>query len=361
MRGSILRSTRLVVAVALLVALTVCGSAFAAGLEARLSAARSMVGPQEDVFVRIALTNRGSASVWVPRWQVPSGKALDQELFDVTQDGRPVRYVGRLAKRGAPGPGDYVEIQPGTTLRGRAELSAHYEMSGGGEYLIAYRIDLFDGAQMEALRDGSELVVSNHVAVWRDAPMAERGPGLSSFEEMMRSVTAASLTTVSCTSSQASAVNTAVSGATTYSTGAKNYLNGKTYSTVGPRYTTWFGTSTSSNFNTVKSHFVSIEDAFLTKPVTVDCGCTDPYYAWVYKNQPYIIHVCNAFWSAPNTGTDSRAGTLIHEMSHFDVVASTDDWAYGQTACKKLAKRANKAIDNADSHEYFAENTPAQN
>ncbi len=49
-------------------------------------------------------------------------------------------------------------------------------------------------------------------------------------------------------------------------------------------------------------------------------------------------------------------------MSHFNVVAGTDDWAYGQTACKSLATRApKKAIDNADSHEYFAENTPSLN
>ena len=61
------------------------------------------------------------------------------------------------------------------------------------------------------------------------------------------------------------------------------------------------------------------------------------------------------------TGTDSKAGTLIHEMSHFTVVAGTDDWAYGQTAAKSLAfSDPAKALDNADSHEYFAENTPAQ-
>ncbi len=94
----------------------------------------------------------------------------------------------------------------------------------------------------------------------------------------------------------------------------------------------------------------------------VDCACTENYYAYVYPTQPYKIYVCNAFWSAPNTGTDSRAGTLVHEMSHFNVVAGTDDWAYGQTACRSLATRSpKKAIDNADSHEYFAENTPSQN
>jgi peptidyl-Lys metalloendopeptidase len=72
--------------------------------------------------------------------------------------------------------------------------------------------------------------------------------------------------------------------------------------------------------------------------------------------------VCNAFWSAPSTGTDSKAGTLVHEMSHFNVVASTDDWAYGQSAAKSLAiSNPSKALDNADTHEYFAENNPFQN
>ena len=47
-------------------------------------------------------------------------------------------------------------------------------------------------------------------------------------------------------------------------------------------------------------------------------------------------------------------------MSHFNVVASTDDWAYGQSAAANLAiTDPVKALDNADSHEYFAENTPS--
>jgi peptidyl-Lys metalloendopeptidase len=95
--------------------------------------------------------------------------------------------------------------------------------------------------------------------------------------------------------------------------------------------------------------------------ITVDCKCKQSYYAYVYATQPYKIYVCRAFWSAPMNGTDSKAGTLVHEMSHFDVVANTDDVVYGQTGAKNLAiSNPNDAIRNADSHEYFAENTPAQ-
>jgi peptidyl-Lys metalloendopeptidase len=112
--------------------------------------------------------------------------------------------------------------------------------------------------------------------------------------------------------------------------------------------------------STAKSHFTAIADAFDTKPITVDCGCKKKYYAYVYPNQPYEIYVCAVFWKAPLSGTDSKGGTLVHEMSHFNVVAATDDWAYGQTNCKSLAlSDPQKALNNADSHEYFAENTPA--
>ena len=59
------------------------------------------------------------------------------------------------------------------------------------------------------------------------------------------------------------------------------------------------------------------------------------------------------------TGTDSKGGTLVHEMSHFTVVAGTNDWAYGQQAAAQLAAgNPARAVANADTHEYFGENTP---
>ena len=42
------------------------------------------------------------------------------------------------------------------------------------------------------------------------------------------------------------------------------------------------------------------------------------------------------------------------------IVAGTDDHAYGQSAAASLAiSNPAQAVDNADSHEYFGENTPA--
>ena len=56
----------------------------------------------------------------------------------------------------------------------------------------------------------------------------------------------------------------------------------------------------------------------------------------------------------------TQGGTLVHESSHFIQNAGTDDHVYGQDDCKSLAQNdPDTAVDNADSHEYFAENDPA--
>ena len=145
-----------------------------------------------------------------------------------------------------------------------------------------------------------------------------------------------------------------------YADAAVSYLAATPSATA--RYTTWFGTFSNANWNTVKSHFASIKDVYDTKPLVFDCSCSKKNtYAYVYSSQPYKIYLCGAFWSAPMTGTDSKGGTLVHETSHFTAVAGTSDDAYGQSAAKSLAlSNPAQAIMNADSHEYFAENTPAQ-
>ena len=79
-------------------------------------------------------------------------------------------------------------------------------------------------------------------------------------------------------------------------------------------------------------------------------------YAYVYPNKDDKIYLGNAFDSAPATGDNSKAGTLVHETSHFDSVGGTDDEDYGHEACEDMAETdPKKAQNNADSYEYFVE------
>jgi peptidyl-Lys metalloendopeptidase len=247
----------------------------AEGLLAELELDSQWLGAGDDLVASVTIVNRSTRSVLVPRWLVP-GARLEANLFAVTRDGEPVAYRGRLVKRAAPGAGDFVTLAPGATLRGTTELTKHYDLRDGGEYVVTFRVDLLGGVGAGGFAGGaafappaplSEAVESNSLAVWRDGPAAEPVPVW-----VASPVGEGSLTTLNCSTSQAAAAATAVTNALSYATGAKSYLDSRSWSTVGARYTTWFGAPASSRFQTVSNHFNAIRSAFQSAPVTVDCS-----------------------------------------------------------------------------------------
>jgi len=341
-------------ALALLVLAAPFTAQAASQLQSRIDTERTSLLTGEELVLRFALTNTGPRSAQILRWHTPL-QGVDDDLFEVSRNGEPVAYLGRMFKRGVPTPSDYLRVLPGETLSANVPLASLYDLSRPGEYTVRYRLELSD-AFGRGDGERAELLSSNTLTLWLEG---EDLSELGSYELEGSSPDALTPVYRNCTSSRKTALASALSSSQTYTGNGLAYLNA---GSKGARYTTWFGTYTSSRYATVRSHYGSLDSTIRTKTITFDCGCTDSAYAYVYPNQPYIVYLCNAFWSAPTGGTDSKAGTIVHELSHFYVVASTDDWAYGQTACKSLARsNPKKATDNADSHEYFAENTPAQN
>lgn len=321
------------------------------GIEVRLSAPQQVLSGDVDVAVEVSVTNTTRHPMHVLRWQLP---ADDDEgaLFRIThEDGSRARYSGAIVKRAKPDASDFVKLDGGATLRYTVELTASYELTRNGRYTIEYTGRDAHGAS-------PALASAQPLYLWLEGRSAKAATPAAA--PLPSAALAKSLAFTSCKASQQSQIATAVTNATAYSANASAYLGANTQ---GPRYTTWFGVFNSGRYNTVASHFSALTAAFNNADIVVDCSCRKKStYAYVYANQPYKIYLCGAFWSAPATGTDSKAGTLVHEMSHFTVVAGTDDHAYGQTAAKTLAvSNPALAVDNADSHEYFAENTPAQN
>ncbi len=349
-------------AAALAVAATSASYAAASGecLDVRLSSPAAVVNGDVDVHVDVAVTNVCRSAVQVLRWQLPSEK-MGGPLFRVTRDDVPVRYTGALIKRTAPTAKDYVEIAAGATLNYRVELTGHYDFGKNGRYAIEFQSAR--GAQdsgAQAMRSASSLYLWTQNR--NEKLDAEASAPLATTAATDVGTAAASITyTGACTTSQKSTLASAVSAATTYAANSATYLSGTPSATA--RYTSWFGAYTAARWATAKTHFVNARNAFQSAALTLDCSCKETdTYAYVYPTQPYKIYVCGAFWSAPMTGTDSKGGTLVHEMMHFNVIAATDDWAYGQSAALSLAKSSpTKALDNSDNHEYFAENNPAKN
>jgi peptidyl-Lys metalloendopeptidase len=303
----------------------------------------------EPVLVDVTITNTGARKLKLLGWMLPAAD-LEESLFVVSHGGQRAEFLGAHYKRPRPEAGDFVFLDAGASITRQVDLARFYDLSRTGDHDIQLVVE------QDELRpeDGAsaEVLSSNTARVWIESharPSAERPGG---------DTTVGSITFSRCTTTQQATVTQALGVASSMSDGAVSYLAGSPSATQ--RYTTWFGAFSSSGWSTAKSHFTAIADAFDTKPITVDCGCKKKYYAYVYPTQPYTIYVCSVFWQAPLSGTDSKGGTLVHEMSHFNVVAATDDWTYGQSSCKSLAiSDPQKALNNADSHEYFAENTPA--
>jgi peptidyl-Lys metalloendopeptidase len=302
----------------------------------------------DAVIADVTITNLTKHNVKLLSWFMPSSE-LEEATFVITRGGARTDFLGPHYKRPHAVAGDFVHVAAGETITGQVDLARFYDFSVTGDYAIQFDTELKNLAPNLATVGQ---VTSNIETVWIEARVTaapapdpiEPGPGNLGFSGR-------------CSSTQQQLIAEAVNGAQIISSNASNYLSSTPSGT--PRYTEWFGAYTTSRWATVNDNFISIADAFSTAPIVVDCKCKKPYYAYVYPNQPYKIYVCKAFWSAPTMGSDSKAGTLVHEMSHFSVVAGTDDVVYGQSGCRSLAlSNPDDAIRNADSHEYFAENTP---
>ena len=350
---------------ALVAVLVLCGTQMASAaprgmsaIAATIETEKAFLGDADGAVVRVRLSNTGAQDLYLLHWQT-AVRGVQGDIFDVRLNGEPVPYVGRLYKWARPQAEDYVRVPAGGSVSAEVDLTAHYDMSATGEYTVRYRTavqDALSGVGTKIGAAGSGEIESNELAF--GVERGERGRLLQTFRQVDFGAKALTPGFVSCTSTRQSALTTALGNAEVISLAALNYLNGVPVANRpnDTAYRTWFGAYLASRYSTVQSHYTAIHGAFSTKTVEFYCDCTDSAYAYVYSNQPYKIHLCNAFWNAPNLGIDSKAGTLVHEMSHFSVTAGTSDYAYGTSACQRLASsNPKKAINNADSHEYFAE------
>ena len=142
---------------------------------------------------------------------------------------------------------------------------------------------------------------------------------------------------------------------------AQIYIGGKKRA----RYKLWFDThydpknkTKQQLFNQIKFGWIKIHSVFKSRVINIDCSKRNgDYFAYVYlKDGKYLIYLGKHFWNASLYGRDSKAGTIVHELSHEEMY--TDDHKYGEIKAKDLAKNAPlKATGNADNWEYFAEDS----
>src|SRR5262245_2367684 len=317
--------------------------------------------------LNFTLTNESDGDMQVLKWNTPL-EGFKSDMFHVVVDGQRVPYIGKLVKRAAPTAEDYITIPAGQSVTHSVPLEEGYDIASEGVYAVDYKIDKLHAgtATAEVLKKSflrqpiaKKVAVRANTAIFTmlEAREAKTIDGIN--KEVLRKLDAAALAPklkkapvfTGCTAARQATLNTALTNATNLANAARLALAGANHCEqyTGQRYREWLGAANATRYSTVLQHYANILNALNNQTITFNCNCTDSDYAYVYADKPYEVFLCNAFWTAPALGTDSRAGTLIHELSHFNVVAGTDDNVYGQANCRNLAKTdPAKAIDNAD-------------
>jgi Lysine-specific metallo-endopeptidase len=320
----------------------------------------------EPILVAFQITNTGTATYQVLDWGTP----LENEVTDflaVQRDGREVAYDGRLVKRGDPADADYVLLGPGRALSREVDISLSYPVDQPGDYTATLKITLHDAfavpgssKQPPRRRDDHQPhrldpTVVRFKVIADGQPRQTVGQAARQAEDQAKtSAKAATPNFNGGTSAQQADTIVAHDNAQYFTALCAQQLL-TTNASTNALYQKWFGAFDQGRYDTVTKHYTDISNVLDNDPVTYDLtgdGCAN-LYGYTTKGTR-TVHLCSFYLSAAQIGTDCKFGTLVHEWSH--AVSSTDDNAYGQTACRNLATSdPAKAIDNADSHEYFAE------
>lgn len=322
-------------------------------LEASLVAERSVYRASEGILLRFTLTNTSGTTLYVLPWGTPFD-GFKKDMFAVTTEGKKVPYIGMLVKRMAPSLEDYLVLEAGAQRSVVIDLTEGYAIQSRGKYDVSFVAPLLDVRyepvsmrRQDGFRAATIVTLPTHFTLQE-----------TRRENWLRHLDSPGGFS-NCSDSEQQEVANALQAARDMAAAASNAFQNAT-PTQAARYITWFGPHENSRYATVQAHFASIRSALDNQNFDWDCnptsGC-DNAFAYVYPNAPYKIYLCSGFWASSTTGTDSRPGIIIHETSHFNVVADTDDHFYFHDNSLITAQTSPAlAVQNADSHEYFAEN-----
>ena len=314
----------------------------------------------EEIVCEVTIANSHDRDRYMLARNTPL-EGLRSPLFTVTRSGKILPYDGKLLKRGPPSKEEYVFVRAKSSVSVSVDLSRVFSFASSGTYNVQLktRLQYFKDnpvntstQQVSSNVEAFTLVESNQEPKLTEGALARQ----NTTRTLASPLRAGTVIPPSFAGSRRSSDET--TGRIAY-TAAYSVLD-KCYQSVTGNpllYKKWFGTAYSSNMKTVEGNYLTIKSAMETYQYTLyfngpECQRGDFAYTFYASTRVYL---CDSYFRASTTtGTDSKMGTLVHEMSH--AAAETEDIVYGSYSCERLATNdPRSAINNADSYEYFAE------
>jgi len=298
-----------------------------------------------DATVTLQLTSSAVETVALLRWNLPLDNRFISNSFNVQLNGRPVTYLGPAVKFAEPTAEDYIFIGPKESITLDIQLQDYYDFAEVGTYYIFFDADVLDYYMPSTLTTNLPRSKGDF-SLYRG--ITSNRLQITTRESLFaKSVNAP----YPCSGGETTQINNAASSQRTMIGYGKNRIDeGQT-----PDYTEWFGAWNTGRYQSASNCITWIQN---NNVVRYACDDMAGVYAYVYPSDAsHTIYVCSAFWPAPIAGGfDTKAGTLIHELSHFSDICGTNDYVYGVTGARNLARtNPGQAVANADNYEYYCE------
>jgi len=298
----------------------------------------------EQATINVEITNSAEYGIALLRWNLPLDNRFQSDSFRVLLQGSPVTYIGSIVKYAGPVLDDYVFFAPNETKSFQVALENSYDFSQPGEYDVVMVTDVLDyeTADVTKTLPRTQENFTPYSGLISNSLIITTTQGL--VQKILR-------TPYPCSSGETNQINSAARAKTTMI----GYGNSRILEGQSSTYQTWFGAYTASRHSHIRDVIGRIHR---NNKVAYRCDDESGVYAYVYpSDSTHTIYCCEAFWSAREAGGfDTKAGTLIHELSHFNQIGATGDYAYGTTAARNLATNdPERARANADNYEYFCE------
>ncbi len=350
---SVLLSLLLCIACSLVMAgVSYASATLPVGVEASVSIDQQSLSVDDQIWATVRYTNVSNSRVALLKRDTALGGGMTEDLFSILYDGVELKYTGVHVKRLAPIASDYVYLAPGASASGKIDLLRSYPINYRGDYAISLR-DTASGTSQKGLRTNKNAEIVIRLDQDRLVRVFKRTPRFQN-----------------CSTAQRSEIDAALTSAERIANESINALQSapEEFRLTSERYTEWFGVYSAARYAQVEQGMSRIASATSSQTIGFNCDCSnqpgvDPTqtFAFVFRNDAYNMTLCDVFFRVPREGTDSKSGTIVHEISHFNVVASSDDFdnALDQRGSRNLANSSpESAIRNANAFEYFAENTP---
>ena len=330
-----------------------------------------------------SLTNDGRRDYSVLKWRTPLD-GLRSDCLAVTRNGKKIPYDGIYMKRSMPGPDQFLFLVPGQTVSSTFDVSEGYDMTKAGKYSIAVDTVLeYALGSVEGMNVVGKSGIQTNIA-YLSSPVevfyvtgnthtkittGQKARNLEKrkrFYEISfsRSMREQNITNIVREGFEEAPLNAVVKRCSEAQRRITKEVHLATYDYAKSAIlelennedmaTLWFGESHVSNAIKVFKKMVEILQKDTVIYIYGGKYCERDMFAYTFPGTRKIF-LCKKYQKAPKLAKfDSKMGILTHELSH--AICRTRDIVYGQSACKKLAKKASRrAVKNADNYEYFVE------